>query len=185
MSRNQSPFSTLFDKHISEGIGNRFTQQQPVTLRDLLNHSADINIHGFNGYAQGEAVPSLLQVLDGAPPANSEPVRVEAIPGTEWKYSGGGYTVVQLMMAEACGKLFPELMQELVLGPLDMKDSTFATTLPPIWKTRAGIGHHTKGEPVSGGWHTGRGFLWENAGWRLVGSTIYAWWLGKIIFATQ
>lgn len=132
---------------------NRFTQQRPVTLRDLLNHSAGMNIHGFNGYAQGEAVPSLLQVLDGVPPANSEPVRVEAIPGTEWKYSGGGYTVVQLMMAEACGKLFPELMRELVLGPLDMKDSTFATTLQPIWKTRAGIGHHTNGEPVSGGWH--------------------------------
>jgi len=132
---------------------NRFTQQAPVTLRGMLNHSAGINIHGFYGYAQGQALPSLLQVLDGVAPANSEPVRVEAIPGSEWRYSGGGYTVVQLMMAEACGKPFPELMQELVLGPLEMKDSTFATTLAPALQARAGIGHHTNGEPVSGGWH--------------------------------
>lgn len=132
---------------------NQFTQQGPVTLRGLLNHSAGMNIHGFYGYAQGQAVPSLLQVLDGVAPANSGPVRVEAIPGTEWKYSGGGYSVVQLMMTEAGGKLFPELMQELVLGPLDMKDSTFATTLAPAWQARAGLGYHTNGEPVSGGWH--------------------------------
>lgn len=132
---------------------NHFTQQGPVTLRGLLNHSAGMNIHGFHGYAQGQAVPSLLQVLDGVAPANSEPVRVEAIPGTEWKYSGGGYSVVQLMMTETRGKPFPELMQELVLDPLQMRDSTFAMTLAPALQARAAIGHHTNGAPVSGGWH--------------------------------
>lgn len=132
---------------------NHFTQQGLVTLRGLLNHSAGMNIHGFYGYAEGQAVPSLLQVLDGVAPANSESVRVEAIPGTEWKYSGGGYSVVQLMMTEASGKLFPELMQELALGPLDMEDSTFATTLAPAWQARACLRHHANGEPVSGGGH--------------------------------
>lgn len=69
---------------------NHFIQQSPVTLRGLLNHSAGMNVHGFYGYAQGQPVPTLLQVLDGVAPANSEPVRVEATPGTEWKYSGEG-----------------------------------------------------------------------------------------------
>lgn len=132
---------------------NHFTQQSPVTLRGLLNHSAGMNVHGFYGYAQGQRVPSLLQVLDGVAPATSEAVRVEATPGTEWKYSGGGYSVVQLMMTEAGGKAFPELMQALVLGPLDMKDSTFTLTLPPAWQARAATAHDSNGKPVAGGWH--------------------------------
>ncbi len=132
---------------------NRFTQQRPVTLRGLLNHSAGMNVHGFYGYAQGQPVPSLLQVLDGLPPANSEAVRVEATPGTGWRYSGGGYSVVQLMMTESAGRPFPELMQALVLGPLDMKDSTFALTLPPTWQERAASAHDSNGTPLAGGWH--------------------------------
>jgi len=132
---------------------NAFTRQSPVTLRGLLNHSAGINVHGFYGYAKGQRVPSLLQVLDGVAPANSEAVRVEARPGTGWKYSGGGYSVVQLMMTESGGKPFPELMQALVLGPLDMDDSTFAMTLPPAWQARAATGHDSNGTPLAGGWH--------------------------------
>lgn len=132
---------------------NHFTRQRPVTLRGLLNHSAGMNVHGFYGYAQGEPVPSLLQVLDGVAPAKSEAIRVEATPGTEWKYSGGGYGVVQLMMMEAAGHSFPELMQALVFTPLDMKDSTFALTLQSAWHPRAATAHDSDGRPLAGGWH--------------------------------
>src|SRR5262245_3893668 len=34
-----------------------------VTLRMLLSHSAGINVHGFPGYAAGDTMPSLIQVL--------------------------------------------------------------------------------------------------------------------------
>ncbi|MGH8039166.1 MAG: serine hydrolase domain-containing protein [Stenotrophomonas sp.] len=130
---------------------NHFTRQGPVTLRGLLNHSAGMSVHGFYGYARGQRVPTLLQVLDGV--ANSEAVRVEATPGTEWKYSGGGYSVVQLMMTDAAGNTFPELMQALVLNPLDMKDSTFALTLPSAWQARAATAHDSDQKPLAGGWH--------------------------------
>lgn len=132
---------------------NEFTRQSPVTLRKLLNHSAGMTVHGFYGYARGEQVPSLLQVLDGAPPANSAPVRVTTTPGSEWKYSGGGYSVVQLMMIEAAKQPFPALLQALVLDPLEMHDSTFALTLPPAWQTRAATAYHGDGEAVAGNWH--------------------------------
>lgn len=132
---------------------NRFTRQSPVTLRRLLNHGAGVNVHGFIGYAQGVAIPTLLQVLDGAPPANSEPVRVEATPGGQWSYSGGGYSIVQLMMTDASRQPFPELMQALVLAPLQMHDSSFAPTLPAAWQARAATAHHSDGHPVAGRWH--------------------------------
>lgn len=130
-----------------------FTEGHPVTLRQLLNHSAGINVHGFYGYAQTQPVPSLLQVLNGTPPANSDPVRVEATPGSAWKYSGGGYSVVQLMMSEAAGQPFPELMQAQVLAPLGMRDSTFALNLPAALQANAATAHRADGTAVPGRWH--------------------------------
>src|SRR5580704_5504057 len=79
---------------------NEFTKEQKVTLRRLLSHTAGVNIHGFIGYPQGNPVPSLLQVLKGEKPANTPPVQVVMTPGTTWRYSGGGYTIVQLLLTE-------------------------------------------------------------------------------------
>ena len=95
---------------------NEFTKTQKVTLRRLLNHSAGLTVRGFDGYAADGPVPSLLDVLDGKKPANSEPIRVEAVPGTKWSYSGGGYVVVQQLVTEVTGESFPELMQEKASG---------------------------------------------------------------------
>lgn len=132
---------------------NAFTRQQPVTLRALLNHSAGMNVHGFFGYPQGQPLPTLPQILEGVAPATSAPIRVEATPGTAWTYSGGGYTVVQALMTDVSRQPFAALMQSLVLDPLQMHDSTFATELPPAWRARAAHAHPADGEPVPGGWH--------------------------------
>lgn len=131
---------------------NTFTRTTPVTLRQLLNHSAGMTVHGFHGYAPGQAIPSLLQVLDGAPPANSDPIRVDVTPGTLWRYSGGGFSVVQLMMTEAGKAPFDPLMQRTVLGPLGMRDSTYALSLPPAWQDRAATGHRSDGSALPRHW---------------------------------
>jgi CubicO group peptidase (beta-lactamase class C family) len=54
---------------------NDFTAQAKVTLRGLLSHSAGVTVHGFRGYAAGVPLPTLVQVLDGEPPANSPAIR--------------------------------------------------------------------------------------------------------------
>ena len=61
-----------------------------VTLRELLSHSAGLTVPGFGGYAAGEPVPTVPQILDGVPLSNSKPIRVDVAPGTVWRYSGGG-----------------------------------------------------------------------------------------------
>ena len=66
------------------------------------SHSAGLTVHGFRGYAEGEAVPSVVQILDGERPANSGAIRVDLKPGTQERYSGGGYVVMhQLIRATA------------------------------------------------------------------------------------
>src|SRR3546814_21190007 len=97
---------------------NQYTAERPVTLRDLLSHRAGVTTHGFSGYAHGEPLPSLLQILDGIPPANSEPIRVDTLPGSRYRYSGGGYEVVQQLVADEARQPFAQVMQEKVLEPI-------------------------------------------------------------------
>src|SRR5437867_5129044 len=128
-------------------------EKQKVTLARILSHSAGLTVHGFPGYEAGEPVPTVPQVLDGSPPANTAPVRVETEPGTKWSYSGGGYMIAQLVMTDTTGKPFPELMRELVLGPAGMVHSTYEQPLPPAKLALAAAGYRSNGEVVKGTRH--------------------------------
>jgi CubicO group peptidase (beta-lactamase class C family) len=133
---------------------SEFTKTQKVTLRRLLNHSAGLTVHGFGGYAADEAVPSLLDVLDGKKPANSAPIRVDITPGTQGRYSGGGYEIMQQLVMDVTGKPFPQLAQEFVLGPLGMTRSTYQQPLPADLGANAAAGHDNHGVMLEGRWHT-------------------------------
>jgi CubicO group peptidase (beta-lactamase class C family) len=133
---------------------NEFTKEQKVTLRRLASHSAGMTVHGFRGYAADEAVPTPVQLLDGQKPANSAPVRVNVLPGSLWRYSGGGITIMQLMMADVTGKPFPALMRETVLDTIGMKNSTYDQPLTSEYALRAASGHRSNGEMIKGKWHT-------------------------------
>jgi CubicO group peptidase (beta-lactamase class C family) len=132
---------------------NEFTKEQKVTLRRLLSHTAGTTVHGFPGYATGEPVPTLLQVLDGQKPANTEPVRVDIVPGSEARYSGGGLLIVQQMLIDQTKKPFPQLVQEAVFSPLGMKHSTFEQPLPPALASNAATATRGNGKTVEGNWH--------------------------------
>ena len=149
---------------------NRFTKQHPVTLRLILCHTAGLTVHGFlPGYGVGSTLPSLRQILDGRPPARSAPIRVDQVPGSQWRYSGGGYLVMQQMMMDVTGRAFPDYMEAVVLKPLGMVSSTFAQPLAEAWEHRAATGY--TGAPrraMSGRWRVhpelAAGGLWTTAG---------------------
>jgi CubicO group peptidase (beta-lactamase class C family) len=125
--------------------------QPRVTLRQILSHSAGLTVHGFPGYGLDEPVPSVVQVLNGEPPANTLPVLVNILPGVQLRYSGGGITVGQLLVTDILGKPFPALMRTLVLDPLGMVDSTYEQPLPS--GRAAATAHPSKGRPLAGRWH--------------------------------
>ena len=109
-----------------------------VTLRELLTHTAGFTVHGFPGYAAGEAVPTLVQVLDGTKPANTGAIVLESEPGSKWNYSGGGYIVMQQMLLDVTKEPFPKLMHDTVLAPIGMTHSTYQQPLPTELKPDAG-----------------------------------------------
>jgi len=132
---------------------NEFTQTEKVTLRRLMSHTAGLTVHGFPGYDVDTPVPSIVQVLNGEKPANTDPIRVDIIPGTKSRYSGGGVTIEQLMMVDVTGKQFPTLMRELVLDKIGMTDSSYEQPLPPARSAMTAGGAYGDGKPVHGKWH--------------------------------
>jgi len=132
---------------------NEFTQTQKVTLRRIMSHTAGLTIHGFPGYDVDAPLPTVVQVLNGEKPANTAPVRVDAIPGTKAVYSGGGVTIEQLLMTDVSGKPFPTLLRETVLDKVGMPDSSYEQPLPPARAAATAWGTYVNGEPVHGKWH--------------------------------
>ena len=146
---------------------NRFTRNEPVTLRRLLSHSAGLTMHGVPEFAADAEVPSLVQILNGDFAEAKEAVRFVAEPGSVHRYSGGGYIVLQLLLTDVAGRPFAPLARELVLQPAGMSSSTFEQPLPERLRHRAAVGHHGDGTPIRGSWHTlpeqATGGLWTTA----------------------
>ncbi|KQS33944.1 serine hydrolase [Dyadobacter sp. Leaf189] len=132
---------------------NEFLEDKKVTLRGLLSHTTGLTVSGFPGYPAAGSIPSVVQILDGTPPANTGPVRVDFVPGSQWRYSGGGYTVMQQMIIDVTGKSFPAFMQETVLAPINMRESTFAQPLPADKARLTATAHTSDRAMVEGRWH--------------------------------
>lgn len=133
---------------------NTFTAGHPVTLRQLLTHTAGLTVHGFPGYADGEPVPTVEQILNGTPPANTAAVVVDQTPGSAQRYSGGGFTVAQLLMTQTANQPFPALMQARVLGPAGMTASAYDQPLADARRELAATGYDGQGEAITGRYHT-------------------------------
>jgi len=132
---------------------NEFTKDQKVTLRRLMTHSAGLTVHGFPGYATNEPIPTLVQIFNGEKPANTAPIRVDFVPGSKVRYSGGGVTIEQQLMMDVTSTPFPQFMQKNVLEKIGMTDSSYEQPLPPARAALTATGTYGDGKPVSGKWH--------------------------------
>ncbi|MBK6627373.1 MAG: class A beta-lactamase-related serine hydrolase [Flavobacteriales bacterium] len=132
---------------------NEFTTTEKVTLKRLLGHVAGTTVHGFQGYRHGDTLPTLLNILNGEAPANSPPVVVDQIPGTAWRYSGGGYCVASQVILDKMGGTIPQHMRDLVLQPLGMSRSSYEQPMPAAMEHNAASGYVPDGSMAVGKWH--------------------------------
>ena len=110
---------------------------KPITLRLLLCHRAGMVPHGFLGYSDSKAPPTLLEVLnkrnalaDWLTGNYLGSIKVAYPPGSEFRYSGGGYCVVQKVVEDVTGEPFDVAMSKTLLEPLQMNRSHFHQ--PPL-----------------------------------------------------
>ncbi len=115
-----------------------------VTVRRLLQHTAGISQPSIGGYDLGEPLPSIEDEL-------TRFVRLEHAPGTRHEYSGGGYTLLQLLVEETAEQPFAAAMRDGVLVPLGMTSSRFG--YDPAIADKAATPYSTRaGDPQTGRW---------------------------------
>ena len=124
-----------------------------ITMTQLLSHTAGVTVSGFPGYKTGDTLPTVIQILDGLPPANTGPVRSGFVPGERFSYSGGGTTILQLIITDVSGTAYDEFMQERVLDQLGMKESFFTRPPPDSKKSLLATGYLPDGTEVEGKFH--------------------------------
>ena len=125
-----------------------------ITVRQLLAHTAGLSYNWFPGYAPDDPVPTMPQTLRGEPPANTPLVRASLLPGSQCRYSGSHYAVVQQLLTDVTGTPFDELMRTLVFEPAGLADSSYRQDFPGQRPGQVALGHYPSGTPLDGGWQT-------------------------------
>jgi CubicO group peptidase (beta-lactamase class C family) len=133
---------------------NSFTTKEMAMIQRLMSHTGGTNVPGFLGYPEGSAVPTLLQVLNGEAPANTDPVQVVYVPGSRSSYSGGGMAVLQQMIEDVTGMHFRTYMEDTLLRNLGMNSSGFVKPMEGALSEKAAKGHDVDGAVLPGGWNT-------------------------------
>lgn len=146
----------------------RQTGANPVTLRNLFAHTAGITPGGYDGYAQGQPMPTDRQTVMAEAPANARKVEVLEAPGTSLRYSGGGYTVAEIALQDRLQQPFERIMRTWLIVPVGMKQADFTQPPPASSQGRTAHGHLADGSAVPGGWHNhpeqAAAGLWATAG---------------------
>lgn len=118
-----------------------------ITVKQLMSHTSGLSVHGFPGYV--DKGPDARTVLSGTAPSNTCSVRLHTLPGQEYSYSGGGITVLQVILETLTGQDFPSLVRELVFEPLGMARSFYHL---PAGESNISHAHYTGYTPCETPW---------------------------------
>jgi CubicO group peptidase (beta-lactamase class C family) len=114
-----------------------------VTVRRLLSHTAGLSLHGYPGFDPDSGpLPSIEASLSGETNGAGD-VHIAFKPGTRWEYSGGGYTLLQLLVEERAGVSFVDYLQGAVLAPLGMRNSSY--DWPPALQAHTAAAYDERG----------------------------------------
>ena len=123
---------------------NPWQATQPVRVRHLLDHTAGLDDMRLSHFFSLRAHPDmpLAKAL-----AIDAPLRVRSQPGSRFSYSNTGYALLGQVIESVTGRRYEEYLDDAVLRPLGMRDSTFAFTTQAgaAADTRLAMGHFESG----------------------------------------
>ncbi|MEZ4584856.1 MAG: serine hydrolase domain-containing protein [Gemmatimonadales bacterium] len=94
-----------------------------VTVGRLLQHTSGLGMPSVPWFPVGDAAPSLVEVLRGSP--DRAGLSLTQTPGERWSYSGGGFAVLELLIADLTGRPFEGFMRAEVFGPAGMDSTSY------------------------------------------------------------
>lgn len=132
--------------------GSEFTNDTQVTWKHLLSHMAGTTQPGFADFYAGDDIPTLVDSLQGKLPRyNNEPINFIFKPGTDWAYSGGGYTIIQMALEDHFKKPLRVLAAENIFIPLGMKNTTMMQPNETGFLTNVASVHDRNGDVIRSG----------------------------------
>lgn len=133
---------------------SKYTMTQPVTARLLLMHRAGINLDGSWGFSRAEQPrPSLVDFLNGTHSRKDNPaVRSIAEPNTKYRYSGGGYAILQQYLDDTQHESYSALVQREVFAPTGMRQACLVINPQPTGESEYAVGHSRAGTVIEGKW---------------------------------
>lgn len=129
---------------------NRFTKNEKVTVERLLTHTAGMSVSGFPGYQQTDDFPEIIDVLNGK--GNTGKIVVDTIPGSIWRYSGGGYTIMEKVVEDITGLSLNDYMAKNILFPIGLRNSTFEQPITKEFQNNISAAYDANGKLIEGLW---------------------------------
>lgn len=105
---------------------NPWAARTDVSVRHLLDHTSGLNDAYF--WQMFSERPTGDTPLVAAFPEPAVQLRIRARPGSRFSYSNMGYTLLGMMIEAVVGDRYERYLDEHLLAPLSMHDSTFAFT---------------------------------------------------------
>ena len=123
-----------------------------VTFEHLLSHTAGTSQHGHKDLYEGDSIPTVIQSLNGKIPGGNSKLEFLDIPGTWWRYSGGGYVIAQVAIEDHLGSSLEDLAEEHLFSPLKLRHTTFIQPNEPgFFLTNVAKSHNRNGEVIRSG----------------------------------
>jgi CubicO group peptidase (beta-lactamase class C family) len=126
---------------------SKLTEKEKVTLRRLISHNAGIKNDLWNSYLPDDTVPTIHQLLAGKEPSTDPETSVIYEPGSQTKYSNPGYSIIQKLLMDVTRQEFDQVIDQLVLKPTGMENSSFKQPIPNNLMQRKAIGYTSDLEP--------------------------------------
>lgn len=130
---------------------NKYTTEQPVTLRHLLSHSGGVNQSGYSAYFTGDDIPTLVESLNGKKLKKpADPITVQSPTGSRFSYSGGGFVIAQMVIEDVVGQPIAQIAQDMIFEPIGMTNSTLQQYGSPNFPKNVAKAHNFDGTLAGG-----------------------------------
>lgn len=132
---------------------NKFTRNDPVTVRDILTKK-----RGFTqaskpkGYQHSEAIPTLLNILNGEAPAKNKAIQLRSGTHNRGNYSFETEVILQVLLEDIYQKPFQEIIKQQILTPLNMEESFITLKPNEQQQSNLAVGFTKDGAPISDGY---------------------------------
>jgi CubicO group peptidase (beta-lactamase class C family) len=103
-------------------IENKWEEKNPLRLVHLLEHTAGLDDIHFNDLS----IEDISRIpLKKAISKQKNSMKVRWKPGSRYSYSSVGYTIAGYILEKVSGEKYEDFLQKVILGPLNMNESTF------------------------------------------------------------